>query len=428
MKRDENLINKYMDLYRVPEFLKEAVRKVVSFPKGKKVYNYTINGHFMRLLKPVYVKPGFRLVPCFPNYAINSKGILINVYNPDIEITGAFYDSYIGYEVYVPSKNRKKRISLHRFVALAWVYNAHIFHKIQVNHKDGNKLNNDYLNLEWVTALENINHALETRLRKDNFHVRVFDILTQTEHKFSSISKLGEFLNYKNSSCSGGVSIAITNRAYPESLIFQRYEIKLEGDNTPWYYLGKTIYEPPSRFKFIIKQDGLIIDEVLGNVSFTNKYKIWNTSSKAETLANRARELYPHLEFIVIDRNPALPLQAKNVYTGEVFEDSTARNLEKTLNIPDGIIKGYLKRKSKAIYDQWIFRKKSEDPWFKPEKNKCTPRCIEVTNILDGSKTILPSLRAVGRFVKTEDRKAILNRIKSGKPLGNYLFREISPL
>ena len=34
--------------------------------------------------------------------------------------------------------------------------------KVEVNHKDGNKLNNHYANLEWVTHLENVRHAYTT--------------------------------------------------------------------------------------------------------------------------------------------------------------------------------------------------------------------------------------------------------------------------
>lgn len=53
--------------------------------------------------------------------------------------------------------NTKKVEAVHRLVATVWVPNP--YNKLQVNHIDGNKLNNSYLNLEWVTNEENAQHA-----------------------------------------------------------------------------------------------------------------------------------------------------------------------------------------------------------------------------------------------------------------------------
>lgn len=57
------------------------------------------------------------------------------------------------------SRNHK----VHQLVAKAFLPNKH--NHPFINHKDGNKLNNHYLNLEWCTPLQNNMHALENGLK-----------------------------------------------------------------------------------------------------------------------------------------------------------------------------------------------------------------------------------------------------------------------
>ena len=53
---------------------------------------------------------------------------------------------------------------LHRIVAITWLSNKNNYS--EVNHKDGNKQNNKFYNLEWCTRQYNIKHAFKLGLNK----------------------------------------------------------------------------------------------------------------------------------------------------------------------------------------------------------------------------------------------------------------------
>lgn len=70
-----------------------------------------------------------------------------------------------GYQYVHLVKNRIiQTVKVHRLVALHFLPEDPT--RLIVNHKDGNKINNQLNNLEWCTHRENLTHALTTGLRR----------------------------------------------------------------------------------------------------------------------------------------------------------------------------------------------------------------------------------------------------------------------
>lgn len=90
-----------------------------------------------------------------------------------------------GYQEVILSSNgcRKPKL-IHRMVAEAFVPNPK--QKREVNHRDGNKFNNVYTNLEWVTPRENIQHSYD--ILQNKAHSRSV-VCVETNEKFCSLKE-----------------------------------------------------------------------------------------------------------------------------------------------------------------------------------------------------------------------------------------------
>ncbi len=110
-----------------------------------------------------------------------------------------------GYSRIQLSKDGKPyNLMLHIIVALSWI-GEKPFENSQINHKNGNKVDNRPENLEWVTPSENLIHAYDNGLRESNakysFVCEEYDLSTIGSEKMAKI--LREEFGYERISSAG---------------------------------------------------------------------------------------------------------------------------------------------------------------------------------------------------------------------------------
>ena len=133
------------------------------------------------------------------------------------------------YYVSLWTKQGHKNYRVHRLVAKYFVNNLNPDINNQINHIDGNKLNNHYTNLEWCTASHNTKHAFNLKLVKNDKGftdsqsqpIAIFDADDNFIAMFGSIKLAEKYLNIKMSTL-----IYAAKRPYhliQESQIYVRY-------------------------------------------------------------------------------------------------------------------------------------------------------------------------------------------------------------
>ena len=124
-----------------------------------------------------------KVIDGFPDYTVTDSGEVISYKRgrkPRVLVRDGCGYLRVGLrnDKYITKK-------VHRLVAEAFIPNPNNFG--EVNHKDGNKANNNVANLEWVDRKQNLQHSWDSGLR---------------EHHREVLSKLGKDSIYKASNAS----------------------------------------------------------------------------------------------------------------------------------------------------------------------------------------------------------------------------------
>lgn len=153
----------------------------------------------------------------FDRYYVNENGKIFSIQN-NKTIERKTYITKNGYEIIKLAKDGKYiRKLVHRLVAEAYIDNSSS--SLEVNHKDGNKLNNNLYNLEFVSHIENMKHAhLNKLIDKNKKNTLEFD-----GYKF-------HFNSYKDTAkCIGVAASAISLAISKKRLVKKKFKITNNG-------------------------------------------------------------------------------------------------------------------------------------------------------------------------------------------------------
>lgn len=128
-------------------------------------------------------------------YLIHSHGYVISTsYNGkegDVRFLKHNHDADDYCIITLNHRGKKYTRKIHRLVAEAFIPNP--YNLPEVNHKNGDKDNNAYWNLEWVNTAQNVHHAMLHNLRKssntEKMVRRVCKYLEKNNHSIKEISK-----------------------------------------------------------------------------------------------------------------------------------------------------------------------------------------------------------------------------------------------
>lgn len=400
----------------------------IELPKAKRNYIWeidfleiesnllkTISGMIPVFKRPCSIYGKFRIIPSYPGYAINNTGDVLQVKDARV-VEQTKSNGYRTVPVYDPETGEVRNIGVHRLVALAWVSNNDFIMRPIINHKNGRKADNRHTNLEWCSYSENIQHAVNEGLRSDCIACKVRHYKTGLVTELASVGRACDLIGIEPSPTKD-----LLIRCKHGGLLGGAYELKLAGDDTPWFYADRTEVVAPSRYVVYVSHPDGRREEFRQLHTFKKAYVVWNVSGIAELMA-KAKQLYPELVFEYEDTYHNQVIEAYKVETGEVIRRDTLRKLAEAVKLGRDTIKRAATGPATTTYNGFAFRYKSDQPWdlnFVP--HAFSKRRISAKALSSGAVMIYDSLREAS-LATGFARKTIKDNL--GNEVKGWIFKE----
>ena len=226
IKLDNLLITKTAE-YQKDLYQKKAWDNIIKF-------NLPVFTHIEEVIYPnakESIIHGYYHIPvCGSTLVINKSGHVLDLATNKPWKQTLNRKQYLNIGFFNRLDRKSYQVRPHRYVGLLFVPKTERhkdidFSDLEINHIDGNKLNNHYSNLEWCTTKENMQHAWDNDLVKTNTRVKALNIYTGEIKRFFSISKASIFFNVET--CSLAIHL---NSPFAGTLLVDGYRIQKEED------------------------------------------------------------------------------------------------------------------------------------------------------------------------------------------------------
>lgn len=268
------------------------------------------------------------------NYMITEQGKVFNTKTQKY-LKGCVFNN--GYKYALLTINgKKKSFGIHRLVAEYFIPNPQSLPI--VNHIDGNKLNNNVENLEWVTQSKNVQHSYEKELTSKATGKRQKQIININDGNWKRyqdtnyyVDKTGRVYNIKTN---------ILLKQTPNNAGYIRYTLRINNKNKS-KLAHVLVMETWGKY---ICHSNEVINHIDGNTANNNLNNL-EVVSKSENMKHACYVLHKNVK----------PVQALDIKGNICYEFPSVTEASKFFNVSNGAISYALKNNSFSCGYYWHF-------------------------------------------------------------------------